>query len=40
MRRPGLRIAAVRSHASTMTLTSTMKQAKVIVDESELATLQ
>jgi polar amino acid transport system substrate-binding protein len=35
--KPGVRIAAVRSHASTMTLTSVIKQAQVSLGEDERA---
>jgi polar amino acid transport system substrate-binding protein len=35
--KPEVRIAAVRNHASTMTLTSAMKQARLIIEESEAA---
>jgi polar amino acid transport system substrate-binding protein len=38
--KPGIRIAAVRSHSSTMTLTSAMKQAEVILGENELAAFE
>ena len=38
--KPGIRIAAVRGHASTMTLTRVVKRAEVIFGESELATLE
>jgi ABC-type amino acid transport substrate-binding protein len=34
--KPGTRILAVRSHSSTMTLTSAIKQAEVILGENEL----
>jgi polar amino acid transport system substrate-binding protein len=37
---PGIRIAAVRGHASTMTLTRGIKRAEVILGESELATFE
>ena len=37
---PGIRIAAVRGHASTMTLTGVIKRAEVILGESELATFE
>jgi polar amino acid transport system substrate-binding protein len=35
--KPGIRIAAVRSHASTATLTSVIKQAEVVMEEGERA---
>jgi polar amino acid transport system substrate-binding protein len=38
--KPELRIAAVRSHSSTMTLTSKITQAEVILGENELATFE
>ena len=38
--KPGIRIAAVRSHSSTMTLTSAIKQAEVILGENELAAFE
>src|SRR6185295_7987523 len=37
---PGIRIAAVRGHASTMTLTRLIKRAEVILEENELATFE
>jgi polar amino acid transport system substrate-binding protein len=38
--KPGIRIAAVRSHSSTMTLTGAIKQAEVIVGANELAAFE
>ena len=38
--KPGIRIVAVRSHSSTMTLTSAIKQAEVILGENELAAFE
>jgi polar amino acid transport system substrate-binding protein len=38
--KPGIRIAAVRSHASTATLTSVIKQAEVVLEEGEQATFE
>lgn len=38
--KPGLRIAAVRSHSSTMTLIGKIKQAEVVLGEGELATFE
>jgi polar amino acid transport system substrate-binding protein len=38
--KPGIRIAAVRGHASTMTLTRVVKRADVILEEDELATFE
>ena len=38
--KPGVRIAAVRSHASTMTLTAIVRQAQVLLGDDELATFQ
>ncbi len=38
--KPGIRIAAVRNHSSTMTLTSAIKQAEVILGENELAAFE
>jgi len=38
--KPGIRIAAVRGHASTMTLTRVVKRAEVILEENELATFE
>jgi polar amino acid transport system substrate-binding protein len=38
--KPGIRIAAVRSHSSTMALTSATKQAEVILGENELAAFE
>lgn len=36
----GIRVAAARSHSSTMTLTSTIKQAEVILGENEVAAFE
>ena len=36
----GIRIAAIRSHASTATLTSVIKQAEVVLEEGEQATFE
>ena len=38
--KPGIRIAAVRTHASTATLSSVIKQAKVVMEEGEQAAFQ
>src|SRR5215475_3198378 len=38
--KPGIRIAAVRSHASTATLTSVIKQAEVVMEEGERAAFE
>jgi polar amino acid transport system substrate-binding protein len=38
--KPGIRIAAVRSHSSTMTLTSAIKHAEVTLGENELAAFE
>jgi polar amino acid transport system substrate-binding protein len=38
--KPGLRIAAVRNHSSTMTLTGAIGQAEVILGENELAAFE
>ena len=38
--KPGIRIAAVRGHSSTMTLTGTIKQAEVILGDNEHATFE
>src|SRR5262249_1815778 len=38
--RPGIRIAAVRNHASTMTLTGQVKRAEVILEENEQAAFE
>ena len=38
--KPGIRISAVRCHASTATLTSVIKQAEVILGEDELAAFE
>jgi polar amino acid transport system substrate-binding protein len=38
--RAGVRIAAVRGHASTATLTSVIKQAEVVMEEGERATFE
>jgi polar amino acid transport system substrate-binding protein len=38
--KPGIRIAAVRDHASTATLTSVIKQAEVVLEEGEEATFE
>lgn len=37
---PGVRIAAVRGHASTATLTSVIKRAEVVLEEGERATFE
>jgi polar amino acid transport system substrate-binding protein len=38
--KPGIRIAGVRSHASTVALTSIIKQAEVVLEEGEQATFE
>jgi polar amino acid transport system substrate-binding protein len=38
--KPGIRIAAVRSHASTANLTTVIKQAEVVLEEGEQATFE
>ena len=38
--KPGIRIAAVRGHASTMTLSRVVKRAEVILEENELSTFE